>query len=97
MTAEALSQKYIINTEKTLKQIRWNTKPLTITPQTIKQIKEYINNYLNDAKYYYGQKQFETSLTSIAYCEGLLDALQFIGATNNVRTSRNETRKTIRK
>jgi FAD synthetase len=36
--------------------------------------------YLADAKYYRNKKQYETSLTSIAYCEGLLDALRLLGA-----------------
>jgi len=34
---------------------------------------------LKDAKYYKDEKKFETSLTSIAYCEGLLDALRLLG------------------
>ncbi len=33
-----------------------------------------------DAKYYKAQGKLETSLTSIAYCEGLLDALRLLGA-----------------
>jgi hypothetical protein len=35
---------------------------------------------LEDAKYYKDQKRFETSLTSVAYCEGLLEALRLLGA-----------------
>ena len=37
-------------------------------------------DYLEDAKYYKAQGKFETSLTSVAYCEGLLDALRLLGA-----------------
>ncbi len=40
----------------------------------------YVTAYLKDAKYYKDKKMFETSLTSIAYCEGLLDALKLMGA-----------------
>jgi len=40
----------------------------------------YVTTYLEDAKYYKAQKRFETSLTSVAYCEGLLDALNLLGA-----------------
>jgi len=40
---------------------------------------EHIRAYLADAKYYKSQKNFETSLASIAYCEGLLDALKLLG------------------
>jgi FAD synthetase len=39
-------------------------------------------DYLEDAKYYKSQGKLETSLTSVAYCEGLLDALRLIGAVN---------------
>ncbi len=37
-------------------------------------------DYLEDAKYYKVQGRLETSLTSVAYCEGLLDALRLLGA-----------------
>ena len=37
-------------------------------------------DYLEDAKYYKAQGKLETSLTSVAYCEGLLDALRLLGA-----------------
>jgi len=40
----------------------------------------WATDYLDDAKYYKAQGKFETSLTSIAYCEGLLDALRLVGA-----------------
>ncbi|MEM2104245.1 MAG: DUF357 domain-containing protein [Candidatus Bathyarchaeia archaeon] len=41
---------------------------------------ELAKAYLQDAKYYSESKQFEVSLASIAYCEGLLDALKMLGA-----------------
>jgi FAD synthetase len=40
----------------------------------------WATDYLHDAKYYKSNGKFETSLTSVAYCEGLLDALRLIGA-----------------
>jgi hypothetical protein len=40
----------------------------------------WATDYLEDAKYYKAQGKLETSLTSIAYCEGLLDALSLMGA-----------------
>jgi hypothetical protein len=43
-------------------------------------ILNYIRDYLEDAKYYKAQGKLETSLTSIAYCEGLLDTLKLLGA-----------------
>ena len=37
-------------------------------------------DYLADAKYYKAQGKLETCLTSVAYCEGLLDGLRLLGA-----------------
>ena len=42
----------------------------------------WATDYLEDAKYYKAQGNLETSLTSVAYCEGLLDALRLLGAVN---------------
>jgi len=36
-------------------------------------------DYLSDAKYYYERSDYVTSLSCIAYAEGLLDALRFLG------------------
>lgn len=36
-------------------------------------------DYLSDAKYYYERGDYITSLSCIAYAEGLLDALRFLG------------------
>jgi FAD synthetase len=41
---------------------------------------DWAKRYLSDAKYYQEQGKLETSLTSVAYCEGLLDALRLLGA-----------------
>jgi hypothetical protein len=41
---------------------------------------DFAKAYLEDARYYREKKKFEVSLTSIAYCEGLLDALRLLGA-----------------
>lgn len=34
---------------------------------------------LEDAKYYRERNKLETSLASVAYCEGLLDGLRLLG------------------
>ena len=44
----------------------------------VKKVLEFAKAYLEDAKYYKKEKKFETSLVSIAYCEGLLDALKML-------------------
>jgi hypothetical protein len=80
MNSEALASKYIVSAEKVLKKIQRAKGDITVNEERIDNILTYVTSYLADAKYYKAQKRFETSLTSIAYCEGLLDALKLIGA-----------------
>ena len=80
MNIEKLTSRYIASTQEVLSEIQLTKDIVTITEENIACILDYVTNYLKDAKYYKDQKMFETSLTSIAYCEGLLDALRLIGA-----------------
>jgi FAD synthetase len=78
MSLEALVSKYIGSTEKVLREMQ-RTKGLTsVAEERIDNILDYVTAYFEDAKYYKDQKKFETSLTSVAYCEGLLDALRLL-------------------
>jgi FAD synthetase len=86
-----LISKYINSAEKVLKEIQRKDE-LSITNEDIDNIIMHAKDYLKDAKYYRDQKKFETSLTSIAYCEGLLDALKLMGFVNFEWTKK-ETRK----
>jgi FAD synthetase len=80
MSLEALTSRYIVSTEKVLKEMQRIKGAITVNEESVNNIIEYVTAYLADAKYYKTQKRFETSLTSIAYCEGLLDALKLLGA-----------------
>ncbi|MCW4005862.1 MAG: DUF357 domain-containing protein [Candidatus Bathyarchaeota archaeon] len=80
MSAEELAVKYIRAMEQTLQGMQRRRENLQVSKQCIDEVFGYVNAYLQDAKYFYSQKQYETSLVSIAYCEGLLDALKLIGA-----------------
>jgi hypothetical protein len=86
MSAEELTTKYIIAMEKTLSSMQQTKGPITVTNESINEVVNYIWAYLKDAKYFKEQKKFETSLTSIAYCEGLLDALKLISAIKTAPT-----------
>ncbi|UCF45199.1 MAG: DUF357 domain-containing protein [Candidatus Bathyarchaeota archaeon] len=79
MSLEALVSKYIVSTEKVLKEMQRSKGSTTVANKSVDTILDYITAYLEDAKYYKIQKKFETSLTSVAYCEGLLDALRLLG------------------
>ena len=80
MSLETLTTKYIASAEKVLKELQRTKTPISITDESVTNILKYITDYLEDAKYYKAQGKLETSLTSIAYCEGLLDALKLLGA-----------------
>ena len=80
MSVEALTSKYIVSAEKVLKEMQRVQGGVAVNEEGVESILEYARAYLEDAKYYKAQKKFETSLTSIAYCEGLLDALRLLGA-----------------
>jgi FAD synthetase len=80
MSLEELVTKYIGSAEKVLEEMQRAEGEVTVGEAGVDAILGYVTAYLEDAKYYKAQKRFETSLTSVAYCEGLLDALRLLGA-----------------
>ncbi|MDR2700366.1 MAG: DUF357 domain-containing protein [Nitrososphaerota archaeon] len=80
MSLETLTSKYITSAEFVLKTMQRNPFPLSVTEVGVSNLINYVYDYLEDAKYYKASGKLETSLTSIAYCEGLLDALRLLGA-----------------
>ena len=80
MSLEALASKYISSAEKVLKDLERTKNPISLTEEVVGNILRWAADYLQDAKYYKAHGKLETSLTSIAYCEGLFDALKLIGA-----------------
>ena len=82
MSLEALTVKYISMAEKVFIQLTRAQTSISLTDETVAAVLSYAIDYLEDAKYYKAQGKFETSLASVAYCEGLLDALRLIGAVN---------------
>jgi FAD synthetase len=82
MSLEFLAAKYINSAEKVLAELKRNPAPISISGETVLEVLRWATDYLEDAKYYKAQGKLETSLTSVAYCEGLLDALRLMGAVN---------------
>ena len=80
MSLEALIKKYISSAEKVFAELKQTEKPPAVTEADVAEVLAWAADYLKDAKYYKAQGKFETSLTSVAYCEGLLDALRLLGA-----------------
>ncbi|MFC1486731.1 DUF357 domain-containing protein [Thermoproteota archaeon] len=75
-----LITKYIRGADRVLKEIGQLPKEVHINEAETKTVFDWAKRYLADAKYYQEKGKMETSLTSIAYCEGLLDALRLLGA-----------------
>lgn len=82
MSVEFLGCKYIASAEKVFAELKRNRTPISVTEEAVVAVLSWATDYLNDAKYYKQQGKLETSLTSVAYCEGLLDALRLIGAVS---------------
>jgi hypothetical protein len=80
MTLEDLASKYIASSERVFKEMKMIKNPITVDTKGTSKIIEHAKAYLDDARYYKEKKEFEVSLTSVAYCEGLLDALRLLGA-----------------
>ena len=79
MTLEKMVLKYIQNTERVFIEIKRASSSVHLNEGKIKSVIETAKHYLEDAKYYQRKSKPETSLASIAYCEGLLDALRLLG------------------
>ena len=80
MSLEALTLKYIGSAEKVLNELQQTKAKVSVSEKDVAKVLRWASDYLEDAKYYKAQGKFETSLTSVAYCEGLLDALRLLGA-----------------
>lgn len=78
MTADKLLSKYIRNTERVFAEIKLSHGVAHIDRKKASNIIDTAKRYLEDAKYYQQKKRFETGLASVAYSEGLLDALRLL-------------------
>ena len=79
MTLEELTAKYIGKTEKVLEDVRICGDAGQVNRGEVDSVIQHARRYLEDAKYYSKKGKAETGLASVAYCEGLLDALRLLG------------------
>jgi len=82
MSLEFLTSKYIDSAKQVIAELKRNPTPFSVDGQTVDEVLGWVIDYFEDAKYYKAEGKLGTSLTSVAYCEGLLDALRLIGAVN---------------
>jgi hypothetical protein len=79
MSLDDLVVTYVASAEQVFAEIETSEVCINIWAEDIKQVVKYARDYLEDAKYYKDQGKLNVSLASIAYCEGLLDALRLLG------------------
>ena len=80
MTLEEMVSSYIRKTERVFGEVRRVSSSVYPNEGKVENVIETAKRYLEDAKYYQRKSKLETSLASVAYCEGLLDALRLLGA-----------------
>lgn len=82
MSLEQLVSRYIASAEHVLDEmhIAIGDDGLHLSRECVLEVVDLAKAYLRDAKYNRDGKRFDVSLTSVAYCEGLLDALRMLGA-----------------
>ncbi len=79
---EELAEKtgrYIAATEKILQQMKYRPPKEKELRTRAEEAIELAKQYLKDASYYRSKKDYGTSLTCVAYAEGLLDSLRKLG------------------
>jgi diphthine synthase len=75
---DRLIDKYITSCRRVRETLTTVNPPPTPTAADIQNILDHIDRYLADAEYYRTEKK-PTALTSIAYSEGILEALKLLG------------------
>ncbi|MGD0177421.1 MAG: DUF357 domain-containing protein [Candidatus Bathyarchaeia archaeon] len=80
------ARRYIATMEKALQQNNPLKEGIMVEVANIAKVSDAIHRYLQDARFYLTSGKPTTALASIAYAEGLLDALKFLNLTRNVET-----------
>lgn len=80
------ARRYIATMEKALQQNNPLKEGIMVEVANIAKVSDAIHRYLQDARFYLTSGKPTTALASIAYAEGLLDALKFLNLTRNVKT-----------
>jgi len=75
------ARKYIATLEKALQQQTPLKEGRMVEAANIAKVLDAIHRYMQDARFYLDNGKPTTSLASIAYAEGLLDALKFLTLT----------------
>jgi FAD synthetase len=78
--------RYIATLEEALQQHIPLKESKIVAEANIGRVSDAIHRYLQDARYYIANGKPTTSLASVAYGEGLLDALKFLNLTKTIES-----------
>ena len=79
--ASERARRYIATLEKNLQEHSPLKDSASVDAANIAAVSDTIHRYLQDSQFYLDNGKPTTSLASIAYAEGLLDALKFLNLT----------------
>jgi len=72
------ARRYIANLTAELEKTSAIPGDTLVKPSNIDRVTDAVRRYLQDARHYLDEGRATTSLASVAYAEGLLDALIFL-------------------
>ena len=75
---DALIEKYTVGCRRALDELKTSPTPKSIDEAAVAELLDHTKRYLNDAEYYRREDK-PVALTSVAYAEGILDALKLLG------------------
>ena len=75
---DRLIEKYSVGCRRVLRELKPNPLLKTVDKTQVDETLDHVNRYLDDAEYYRGEND-PVALTSVAYAEGVLDALKLLG------------------
>ncbi len=75
---ESLIDKYSQSCRKVLETLELSEPPKKVDEKQVRELLDHTERYLSDAQYYWGENN-PVALTSVAYAEGILDALKLLG------------------
>ncbi len=80
------AEQYIAKLTEAVQKLIPRTEGVKVKEANIERVSDTIHRYLQDARFYLESGKATTALASIAYAEGLLDALNFLELTKTKTT-----------
>ncbi len=77
------AKRYIATLEKAIANLNLPNEDKAVKATKIAEVSDTVHRYLQDARFYLSSGKATTSLASVAYAEGLLDALKFLELSPN--------------